>query len=64
VPEPSRRAWRKSTYSANYINCVEFAEGQDGCAVRDSQDPTGPIVSVGRDPWALVMAAIRRGQFG
>jgi hypothetical protein len=64
VPELTRHAWRKSTYTVNVAKCVEFAEGQDGCAVRDSKDPTGPVISVGRAQWALMMAAIRRGQFG
>jgi hypothetical protein len=65
VPELTWRAWRKSTYSVDGGgNCVEWAESQDGCAVRDSQDPTGPVISVGRAQWVLIMAAIRRGQFG
>jgi Domain of unknown function (DUF397) len=64
VRELTRRAWRKSTYSVDGSKCVEFAEGQDGCAVRDSQDPTGPVISLGRVQWALVIAAISRGQFG
>ncbi|MGH3694927.1 MAG: DUF397 domain-containing protein [Pseudonocardiaceae bacterium] len=39
MQELTRRAWRKSTYSVNDIQCVEFAEGQHGCAVCDSKDP-------------------------
>ncbi|MBV9141870.1 MAG: DUF397 domain-containing protein [Pseudonocardiales bacterium] len=64
MPELTRRAWRKSTYTVNTGQCVEVAEGQDGCAVRDSKDPAGPVISVGRAPWALMMAAISQGQFG
>ncbi|MGH3772210.1 MAG: DUF397 domain-containing protein [Pseudonocardiaceae bacterium] len=62
--ELTRRAWRKSTYSVDKAKCVEFAEGQDGCALRDSKDSTGPVISVGSAQWVLMMAAVSRGQFG
>jgi hypothetical protein len=64
VPERTRRAWRKSTYSVNQINCVEFAEGHDDCAVRDSTDPTGPVLTCSPARWAEFTVAISRGQFG
>jgi Domain of unknown function (DUF397) len=41
MPELTRSVWRKSTYSVNQWECVEVAEGQDGCAVRDSRTPLG-----------------------
>jgi hypothetical protein len=51
--------WRKSTYSGGSdddSNCVELAAHG---AVRDSKNPTGPILSV--DVTALV-AAVKLGQ--
>ncbi|HYS40285.1 MAG TPA: DUF397 domain-containing protein [Pseudonocardiaceae bacterium] len=50
--------WRKSTYTggADNANCVELAAQG---AVRDSKNPTGPILSV--DITALV-AAVKAGQ--
>ncbi len=50
--------WRKSTYSGGSTdgNCVELATQG---AVRDSKNPTGPILSV--DVTALV-AAVKAGQ--
>ncbi|MGH3922202.1 MAG: DUF397 domain-containing protein [Pseudonocardiaceae bacterium] len=64
VHELTRPAWRKSTYSANNVQCVEFAEGQDGHAVRDSKNPTGPMLTCSRAQWIAFTAAISRGQFG
>ncbi|MDQ3763192.1 MAG: DUF397 domain-containing protein [Actinomycetota bacterium] len=44
--EPTTRAWRKSTYSANEVQCVEFTDLDNGRrAVRDSKDPTGPVLT-------------------
>lgn len=62
--ELTRRAWRKSTYSANEVNCVEFAEDQDSHAVRDSKDLTGPVLTCSPAQWVAFTAAISRGQFG
>jgi hypothetical protein len=63
VHELTRRAWRKSKYSANDVQCVEFAEDQEGCAVRDSKDPTGPVLTCSPTQWIAFTAAISRGQF-
>ncbi|MFD8691887.1 DUF397 domain-containing protein [Streptomyces sp. NPDC059651] len=45
--------WRKSSYSGNTGgDCVEVA---DGCAasvpVRDSKNPSGPVLVIGADAW-------------
>lgn len=61
--EPPTRAWRKATYSANVVNCVEFAERHDSCAVRDSKDPTGPALACSPAQWTAFTAAITRGLF-
>jgi Domain of unknown function (DUF397) len=63
VHELARRAWRKSTYSANEVKCVEFAEGQDGCAVRDSKDPTGPALMFTAGQWSAFTTGLRAGEF-
>lgn len=62
--ELTTRAWRKSTYTVNTANCVEFAEGNDDCVVRDSKDPTGPVLTCIPAQWGAFIAAIRRGQVG
>ena len=45
-------AWRKSSYSgSNGGNCVEIAAAQGTVAVRDSNDPRGPVLIFGRRTW-------------
>lgn len=43
--EPPDRKWRKSPYSDNDNNCVEYAEAEEvgpgWMAFRDSKDPNG-----------------------
>jgi hypothetical protein len=43
--------WRKSSYSGNGGgNCVEVGQA-DGVLVRDTQDPTGPVLTFSADAW-------------
>ena len=58
--------WRKSRYSANEVNCVEIANLPHGdAAVRDSKDPLGTALVIGRAQWGVfVDSAAGRGQFG
>jgi Domain of unknown function (DUF397) len=62
VHEP-RLVWRKSNYSVNEVNCVQFAKGQDSYAVRDSKNPTGPVLTCSLTQWVAFTTAISRGQF-
>lgn len=64
MPELTRRAWRKSTYSVNQWECVECAGGHGDCAVRDSKDPTGPVLTCSLAQWVAFTASIRRGDLG
>lgn len=50
-------AWRKSSYSGTNSECVELTAG----AVRDSKNPSGPVLRV--DVTALV-AAVRDERLG
>jgi hypothetical protein len=54
-------AWHKSSYSGNGGgNCVEVARDlAHAVAVRDSKDPDGPVLTVGRDEWARFIARVR-----
>lgn len=57
--------WIKSSYSSDQGgNCVEIAELPDGAAVRDSKDPTGPVLRFSPAQWAASIKAISRDQFG
>ena len=43
------RTWRKSSYSgSNGGNCIEVTTAPGTVAVRDSNDPHGPMLTVGR----------------
>jgi hypothetical protein len=45
------RTWRKSSHSgSNGGNCIEITTTPDAVAVRDSNDPYGPVLTfVGQD---------------
>jgi hypothetical protein len=44
----SRAAWRTSSRSQQGGECVEVANLEDGMAVRDSKDSSGPALEFGR----------------
>jgi hypothetical protein len=51
--------WRKSTRSgSNGGDCVEVADNLAGVvAVRDSKDPTGPMLTFAPSAWASFLRA-------
>jgi hypothetical protein len=56
--------WRKSSYSSDDGNCVEVADLPGGaCAVRDSKQPTGPVLTFTATEWAAFTAGVRAGDF-
>jgi uncharacterized protein DUF397 len=57
----SRAVWHKSTRSnGNGGACVEVADNLPGIiAVRDSKNPDGPALIVGRDEWASFIARLQ-----
>jgi hypothetical protein len=59
-----REAWRTSTYSAsNGGQCVEVAGLDDGVAVRDSKDRSGPVLLFGPAQWSAFVGGVRAGDF-
>ncbi len=52
--------WQKATYSGEG-NCVEAAPLPDGgVAVRDSKDPTGPVLRLTSQQWQAFIRAVKR----
>jgi len=58
----SRAPWRKSSYSADTANCVEFAPSLSDVAVRDSKNP-GPVLSYDTQAWRTFIMGVRGGAF-
>ncbi|MGP4022989.1 DUF397 domain-containing protein [Actinomadura sp. 3N407] len=57
----SRPTWRKSSYSGgDGGHCVELARLSGGIGVRDSKDPDGPKLVMGRPEFAALVAALKR----
>jgi hypothetical protein len=58
-----RRCWRKSSYSGTAGNCVEVAKLSAGvCAVRDSKDPGGLVLTCTAQQWSALTAGLRAGE--
>jgi Domain of unknown function (DUF397) len=52
--------WRKSSHSGgNTGECVELAALPHAIAIRDSKNPTGPILTVTRADLATLFTAIK-----
>ena len=53
--------WRKSSYSTQNGSCVEVARtaGTTAVAVRDSQDPRGPVLTFTASDWQTFLRHIK-----
>ncbi|MFI1399280.1 DUF397 domain-containing protein [Streptomyces sp. NPDC020681] len=58
----SNTQWRKSSYSSDQGgSCVEIAEpAPHTVAVRDSKNPTGPVLSLSRPAFAAFVGSLNR----
>ncbi|NEW58683.1 DUF397 domain-containing protein [Nocardia cyriacigeorgica] len=61
--ELSNARWFKSSRSAPTKDCIEVAFlGSEAVGVRDSKNPTGPMLMFGLAEWDAFTAAVRRGE--
>ncbi|MBC3984111.1 DUF397 domain-containing protein [Streptomyces sp. AC536] len=64
---PHQSTWRKSSYSNNGGNCIEWAPGHAAATgvvpVRDSKDPYGPALAFDAPAWNAFLAGIKAGDF-
>ncbi|WP_433263015.1 DUF397 domain-containing protein [Actinosynnema sp. CS-041913] len=51
--------WRKSTRSGTASNCVELARTEQAAAIRDSKNPTGPILAFTSKSLATFLNTLR-----
>ncbi|MEU9276533.1 DUF397 domain-containing protein [Streptomyces sp. NPDC048341] len=64
-PASAPLEWVKSSYSGNNGNCVEVAAlPGGGRALRDSKDPSGPVLTFTRAEFRAFIAGARDGEFG
>jgi hypothetical protein len=54
--------WRKSSKSKDG-ECVEIARVDDLVGVRDSKDPTGPVLELSAEVFRDFVSDIKRGAF-
>ncbi|WP_084533174.1 DUF397 domain-containing protein [Nocardia fusca] len=60
----SEARWFKSRHSGPSRDCVEVAGlGAGTVGVRDSKNPTGPVLSFPQSEWQQFLSAARRGIF-
>lgn len=54
--------FRKSSYSANGVNCVEVAETPDAVLVRDTQHRELGHLDFAPEAWAVFLANVKSGR--
>jgi hypothetical protein len=63
MSSPTELPWRKAAASGNN-GCVEVAPLEDGgVAVRDSKNPSGPMLSFTRHEWVSFLDGLGEGEF-
>jgi len=63
-PSSAGLSWIKSSLSFSNANCVEVASLPDGgVGVRDSKDPSGPVLRFTPGEWHAFLGGARNGEF-
>ncbi|MDT3396207.1 DUF397 domain-containing protein [Streptomyces sp. B1866] len=62
--QQNQSEWFKSSYSAQNGNCLEARHRADGALdLRDSKNPSGPVMTVCGPEWAAFVSGVRAGRF-
>lgn len=59
----SGAVWRKSSKSSGNGQCVEVAFVEGLTALRDSKNPTGPVLLFTPGEWDAFLAGVENGEF-
>ncbi len=51
--------WRTSGHSGGGNECVEVAQTRESCLVRDSKQPDGARLAIGRRAWAAFACSVK-----
>jgi Domain of unknown function (DUF397) len=51
--------WRKATYSNGGENCIEVADQANRVHVRDTQDRTGPVLTLTPAAWQAFTGSLK-----
>jgi hypothetical protein len=66
IDKPANRpgaVWKRRSKCISGGNCVEVADLPDAAAVRNSNDPDGPVLVYGRREWSAFVAGVKNGEF-
>ena len=55
--------WRKAERSIGNGDCVEIAPVRGSISVRDSKDPSGPVLSYSAEVWRVFLSEAGQGDF-
>ena len=60
--QPCSLSWEKSAASGGGA-CVEVAKAGGMVFIRDSKDPSGPVLTFSRKEWEAFLVGVRTEQF-
>ena len=55
--------WITARASSDGGQCVQMRRSGEAVEVRDSKNPTGPVLRFTRDAWAACLTGARAGEF-
>ena len=56
--------WLKSSYSGNGGQCVEVATNLATVPIRDSKNPTGPVLNLPATAFITFITGVKTGELG